>query len=152
MAGNDKPRWTKGTRSSSRRFLVGLAVAVVVVAATATVVFALFSPNPIKHDTDRWAVIEDLYGSRLAVEPTNDTVWAQLVAMHGDGSELWVGGIVERYDNSWGFRFRPDTVTVAEFTAEGLQSTIQAISEDLDYWVNLGWAYVHAGVVEVHGS
>jgi hypothetical protein len=72
--------------------------------------------------------------------------------MHADGSRLWVGGVVERYANGWGFRFRPDTVRVAEITAEGLQSTIRGISEDLDYWLGLGWAYVYAGVVEVHGS
>jgi hypothetical protein len=147
MTVDDKLR---GRRASGRGLIVALAVALAVVGVL--VILAALSPSPTRHDTNRWAVIQDLYGSRLAVEPTNDTVWARLVGMHGDGSRLWVGGVVERYANGWGFRFRPDTVRVAEITAEGLQSTIRGISEDLDYWLGLGWAYVNAGVVEVHGS
>jgi len=50
----------------------------------------------------------------------------------------------------WGFRFKPETVAVAEVTAEGLQATIQYISENLDYWLDLGWAYVDAKVTEIH--
>jgi len=142
----------RGRRTPGRPLWVALAAALVVVVVLAFVIFAVLGPSPVKHDTNRWAVIQDLYASRLAVEPTNDTVWARLVGMHGDGSRLWVGGVVERYANGWGFRFRPDTVRVAEITAEGLQSTIRGISEDLDYWLGLGWAYVYAGVVEVHGS
>lgn len=106
--------------------------------------------DPLKHDTARWAVIADVNGDRMAVEPTSDAVWAQLVQMKQDGTELWVGGIVERYNNYWGFRFRPDTITVAEVTAEGLQATIEFISSDIGYWENLGWAYVSARAVEVH--
>jgi len=63
---------------------------------------------------------------------------------------MFVGGIVERYDNKWGFRFKPDTIRVAQFTAEGFQATIRDISADIDYWLNLVWAYVSAKVVEVH--
>ena len=55
------------------------------------------------------------------------------------------------YDNRWGFRFDPNNVTVAEFTAEGLQATIRYISENLDYWLD-GWAYVHAKVTEIHSK
>ena len=49
-----------------------------------------------------------------------------------------------------GFRFKPETVAVAEVTAEGLQATIQYISENLDYWLDLGLAYVDAKVTEIH--
>lgn len=108
------------------------------------------SADALKHDTDRWAVIEDVNGDRMAVEPTSDSVWSELAQMKQDGTSMWVGGIVERYGSSWGFRFRPDTVTVAEVTAEGLQATIEFISSDIWYWENLGWAYVSSRVVEVH--
>lgn len=108
-------------------------------------------PDPLKHDGDRWAVVRDDKGDRIAVEPTSDEVWAQLVQMREDGSELWVGGIVERYDSSWGFRFQPATINVAEVTAEGAQSTIRFISDDVDYWLG-GWAYVFGGVLEVHAA
>jgi len=106
--------------------------------------------NAVKHDSNRWAVIEDINGDRMAVEPVSDLIWAELVQLHQNGTRMWVGGIVERYTNKWGFRFKPDTVTVAQFTAEGLQTTIKDISADIDYWLNLGWAYVGAKVVEIH--
>ncbi len=109
------------------------------------------TPNdPLLHDTERWAVVADVNDDRMAVEPTDDAVWAELVQMNQQGTQMWVGGIVERYDSAWGFRFRPSTVTVAEVTAEGLQATIEFISSDIGYWENLGWAYVSARVVEVN--
>lgn len=106
----------------------------------------------LRHETDRWAVIEDFYGDRIVVEPVSDRVWSQLVQLQQNGSRRWVGGIVEKYGNKWGFRFRPENVTVSEVTAEGLQATIKYISENLDYWLNLGWAYVYAKVTEIHFS
>ncbi|MGQ0797498.1 MAG: hypothetical protein ACT4OI_06530 [Methanobacteriota archaeon] len=126
----------------------------VVTAAVALGVGLAFSgvvePDRLRHDSNRWAVIEDIRGDRIAVETTDDGVWAQLVAMHANATERWVGGPVERYANGWGFRFRPDALTVAEVTAEGLQATIRDIGADLDYWLEVGIAYVGAQVVETH--
>jgi len=107
--------------------------------------------DSLKHETDRWAVIKDVNGDRIAVETVSDEVWSQLVQLNQNGSERFVGGIVVEYDNKWGFRFDPNNVTVAEFTAEGLQATIRYISENLDYWLD-GWAYVHAKVTEIHSE
>lgn len=104
----------------------------------------------VKHETNRWAVIEDVNGDRIAVEPIDDHIWSELVQLNQNGTRMFVGGIVERYNNKWGFRFKPDNVRVAQFTAEGLQATIRYISENIDYWLNLGWAYVSAKVVEIH--
>lgn len=58
-------------------------------------------PDRLRHDTDRWAVIEDIRGDRIAVETTDDAVWAQLIAMHAGVTEMWVDGPVERYANGW---------------------------------------------------
>jgi len=107
------------------------------------------SLNAVKHETNRWAVIEDINRDRMAVEPIDDHVWLELVQLNQNGTRMFVGGIVERYDNKWGFRFKPESIRVAEFTAEGLQGTIRYISENIDYWLN-GWAYVSAKVVEIH--
>lgn len=104
----------------------------------------------IVHETGRWAVIEDLNGHHIAVEPVSEEVWNQLVGLYQNGTRMWIGGIVEEYRNKWGFRFKPETITVAEVTAEGLQATIQYMSENLDYWLDLGWAYVSAKVTEIH--
>jgi len=104
--------------------------------------------NEIVHETDRWAVIEDVNGDHIAVEPTSDEVWNQLVELYQNKTVMFIGGIVEEYGNKWGFRFKPENITIAEFTAEGLQATIRYISGNLDYWLG-GWAYVNAKVTEI---
>jgi hypothetical protein len=103
----------------------------------------------LKHDTDRWAVIMDKEGNQMAVEPLSDEIWEKLAQLCQNKSKRFIGGIVESYESKWGFRFKPENVTVAEFTAEGLQANIRYISENLDYWLG-GWAYVSATVTEVH--
>jgi len=108
--------------------------------------------SAVKHETNRWAVIKDINGDMMAVEPTNDDVWSELVQMNQNGTRTWVGGKVERYGNKWGFRFSPDTVIVAEVVAEGLQATIEFISSDIEYWENLDWAYVSSKVVEINSQ
>ena len=108
--------------------------------------------HALKHETDRWAVIEDVNGGCIAVEPTSDMVWEQLVQLYENKTVRWIGGIVEEYDNKWGFRFKPENITIAEVTAEGLQATIRYISENLDYWLELGWAYVSARIAEIRGK
>jgi hypothetical protein len=105
------------------------------------------------------AIIEDTNGDRIAVEPTNGTVWDALVELNQNGSAMWIGGVVEVFllprpdpDYPWGFRFRPDSVIVAKVTAEGLQTTLQAISDDIDYWMAISPAYVFATVVELRAN
>ena len=65
---------------------------------------------------------------------------------------MWVGGEVERYNNKWSFRFKTGTIVVAQFTIEGAQATIRFISEDIDYWIRFGIAYVGSKVVEILSS
>jgi hypothetical protein len=132
--------------------VVGI-VLIVVIAALGIFIFLNYMRelDSLKHETNRWAVIKDVNGDKIAVETVSDEVWAQLVQLNQNGSERFVGGIVVEYDNKWGFRFNPNTVTVAEVTAEGLQATIRYISENLDYWLG-GWAYVYAKVTEVHSK
>ena len=104
------------------------------------------------HEGDRWAVIIDSKGDIIAVETTSDEVWSRLTDLHQNPTEMWIGGIVEQYENTWGFRFKPDTIIVAQITIEGAQSNIRGISGDLDYWINT-WAketYVLATVAEIH--
>jgi uncharacterized protein YpmB len=54
-----------------------------------------------KHETTRWALIEDSNSDHLAVDTSSDTVWFQLLQLDQNGSRLWIGGIVERYNNTW---------------------------------------------------
>ena len=104
------------------------------------------------HETHRWAVIEDSKRDIIAVETTDTEVWNILKALSLNQTEMWIGGFVVEYNNYWDFRFRTDSIIVAEITIEGAQSNIQGISGDLDYWINV-WgkqAYVLATVSELH--
>ncbi|MEM2101902.1 MAG: hypothetical protein QXM22_00120 [Candidatus Bathyarchaeia archaeon] len=130
-----------------------LFVVILGLATVGLIVFWVYyanSDNALKHETSRWAVIKDSYGDRIAVEPTSNQTWSQLVALYQNQTIRWIGGIVETYDNKWGYRFKPENITIAEVTAEGLQTHIRRISEDLNYWLNLRWAYVSAQVTEIH--
>jgi hypothetical protein len=109
-------------------------------------------PSKTKHETNKWAVITDSKGEIIAVETTDQVVWANMKNLQQNQTELWIGGIIEEYDNYWGFRFNPDTIIIAEITIEGAQATIQAISDEIDYWMNT-WqneAYVFAKVTEIY--
>ena len=104
------------------------------------------------HETNRWTVLMDSKGDILAVETTNDEVWRTLKNLHQNQTAMWIGGVVEEYNNHWGFRFKPETIIAAQITIEGAQSNIQGISGDLDYWINI-WGketYFLATVVEIH--
>jgi hypothetical protein len=128
-----------------------LVVIIVLVAGTSVVIWNhLDYSSATRHDTNRWAVIRDVEGSILAIETTDSAVWNQLVQLHQNGTEMWIGGIVERYNNKWGFRFNPDTIIIAQFTIEGAQTTIRFLSEDIEYWINFGIAYIGSTVNDVH--
>lgn len=134
--------------------LVAVIVIVVIVAGYLIWTYAnhLDYLSKTRHETDRWAVIRDSKGDIIAVETPNDEVWNTLGGLLQNQTAMWVGGIIEEYDNKWGFRFNPETIIVAQITIEGAQSNIKGISEDLNYWMNV-WAketYVLAKVAETH--
>ena len=87
------------------------------------------------HETEKWAVIKDSKGDIIAVESTDDKVWNALHGLYENQTAMWIGGIIEEYDNKWGFRFKPETIIIAEITVEGAQSNIKGITEDLNYWI-----------------
>lgn len=134
--------------------LVVILVAVVLVVVFLAVVYLKNNDysNKTKHETNRWSVIIDSKGDIIAVETSDAEVWDTLTDLHENQTEMWIGGILEVYDNYWGFRFNPDTIVIAQITIEGAQSNIQAISEDLNYWIDT-WqtqVYVFAKVSEIH--
>jgi hypothetical protein len=105
-----------------------------------------------KHETDSWAVVSDSKEDIIAVETVDPDIWISLKNLMENQTEMWIGGVVEEYDNFWGFRFKPDTIIIAEITIEGAQSNIRGISQDLEYWIEI-WgkqAYVFAKVEEIH--
>lgn len=126
-------------------------LAVFVLAAVLVASCLNFSLNVMAYPTHRMATIEDLNGDSTVMEVTRDDVWNRLVELYHSKEEMWIGGAVEIYIHSdpryrWGFRFKPETVAVAEVTAEALQTTIRGISENLSYWLNIEQAFVFAKV------
>lgn len=55
---------------------------VVAVGLGAVVWLSYVQSTALKHEPNRWAVIEDVNGNRMAVETTNDNVWTQLVQLN----------------------------------------------------------------------
>jgi len=131
-------------------------VGAIIVVMSVVVANGLSYMGAIPPETNsRLAVIEDEKGDRIGVEPVSDEVWSKLVELFHSKEMMWIGGVVEVFifirpdpNYPWGFRFKPENITVAEATAEGLQTTIRDISEDVDYWIRLGQAYVFAKVVD----
>jgi hypothetical protein len=108
---------------------------------------------------NRLAIIEDVNGDHIGVEPLSDDVWSTLLELYHSGEAMWIGGKVEIFVNirpdpnyKSGFRFKSETIVVAEVTAEGLQSTLKGISQNLDYWLDLEYSYVFAKVTEIQYS
>ena len=134
--------------------LTGVVIIIIALVGFSTSVYfrGLDYASKTKHETNVWAVIEDSKGDVMAVETVNPNVWSTLFNLLNNQTEMWIGGIVEEYDSHWGFRFKPDTIVVAQITIEGAQSNIQGISGDLNYWKNI-WkkeAYVLSTVIEIH--
>jgi hypothetical protein len=121
------------------------------VLAVASVVFALSwyylaDPSPPREGF----LVEDPAGDRMGFQvdasrqEATDTLWE----MHGTGEAKWVGGEIESFENEFGFRFKPDTIVVADVTAEGAQAVFyRAIQGDFAYWQAFGVVYIEGNVV-----
>lgn len=98
-----------------------------------------------------WALIEDLKGDKMIIETTDYEIWLALALMEKTEKRMWIGSIIELprnlMENKWGFCFNADKITLAGVTAEGLQTTINFISKNLDYWLN-NWAFIYSKVAK----
>lgn len=79
--------------------------------------------------------IQDVNGDTLKIEVANNETWNQLLAMKESGVRRWVGGKLVLANNTWGFTFDPNTIRVAEVTAEAFQTTLRLIKQDPNYWL-----------------
>ncbi len=79
----------------------------------------------------------------ILVDPSRQEAIDALMEMHVTGEAKWVGGEIESFDTAFGFRFKPDTIVVADFTAEGSQAVFyRTIRDDFAYWQAYGFVYV----------
>ncbi len=86
----------------------------------------------------------------IQVDPSRQEAMDALMEMHGTGEAKWVGGEIESFENEFGFRFKPDTIVVADLTAEGAQAVFyRTIQDDFAYWQAFGVIYVEGSVVAI---
>jgi hypothetical protein len=58
----------------------------------------------------------------------------------GNENRYWIGGkVIPDGDYPWDFYFNPNTIVIAEMTAEGMQTTIRQITQDPEYYANNGF-------------
>ncbi|MHA1308771.1 MAG: hypothetical protein ACTSO7_16685 [Candidatus Heimdallarchaeota archaeon] len=101
----------------------------------------------IKHETNRWALIVDTEGSKLAIEAVNSSVWERIVSNYQEFKDydypmvITCEGIVP-YNNSWGFRIDPKTVKFLYGLIRGSTHTIKQLASNLDYYLNDHFGYI----------
>lgn len=76
-----------------RRFFIVFSIIILIVVVLTWYRFdQLDGSREIVHETNRWAVIEDIDGNHIAVEPTDNDVWNTLVELNQNKTRLWIGG------------------------------------------------------------
>jgi len=126
-----------------------LTVAIVLVACLGVAWLASIYTRPLNDVYPFTCVIRDSHGSTIQLYVIDEEVWQKLQTMKQQGLHKWVGGRLLRDSQSTlGFRFDPETVVVADVTAETFQTWLQDISDRLEYWLGVGIAYVWAEVLD----
>ncbi|MCJ7424727.1 hypothetical protein MUP01_10745 [Candidatus Bathyarchaeota archaeon] len=96
-------------------------------------------------------LIRDSHGTTIRLYVWDEGVWQKLQTMKQQNLHKWVGSKLLRDSQSvLGFKFDPENVVVADFTAEALQTWLLDISNRLEYWLDVGFAYVWAEVLDAN--
>ena len=81
------------------------------------------------------------YSRTMWIGTNTDSIGVMMESCTGSQDEYWIGGGVVPDDSyPHGFYFDPNTVLVSEVTVEGMQTTIQQITEDPEYFAENGWS------------
>ncbi|MFO7851504.1 MAG: hypothetical protein ACQERS_14135 [Bacteroidota bacterium] len=101
------------------------------------------SEDPVPRDPDvpgeYFAYIKN-YSDKMWIGTYSDSIANKMKSVTGTDNQLWIGGgVIPDSNMKYGFYFDPNTVLMAEATVEGMQITIQQISQDPVYYQNNGW-------------
>jgi len=132
-----------------RGLSVVLLISVIVVVFTS---YLVLSNNSILFGESREFLVEDSDGGVMIIEvtPNKQEVIKILANMADSGDEKLVGGELERVRNRYSYRFKPETIVVADVIADGLQaSKYITIQKDFDYWQSLKTVYIKGNVIKV---
>ncbi len=79
-----------------------------------TYFFILNYSLDIKHETNRWMMISDNDGNKIAVEAINISLWDELASFYqlyqNSGEQISIWGVITSYNNTWQFRLAPETL------------------------------------------
>lgn len=66
------------------------AIVIVAIVVLSVAVWAVYVDylNAMRHETNRWAVIEDTNGDKIVVEPISDHTWSELVQLNQNGARM----------------------------------------------------------------
>jgi hypothetical protein len=105
-----------------------------------------------KHSSDLWTTIEDSKGNLISIDfqNTDNNIWDTLVKLNRNGTKIFIGGIIEQYQNKWGFHFKINSIEILRSVTEDRQANIEQISSDLNHWENGQVVYIYSTVVETH--
>ncbi len=122
--------------------LFSLFVILILLFGFPTYVLITNNSEDIKHETNRWAIIEDYDGNQLAIDAFNSSIWNELrkdwkELRKDSGTNLsapmFIFGLVVSYDNSWQFRFEPSTVSSTIGYIKEPSYTIIEIANNLEW-------------------
>jgi len=104
------------------------------------------------HSSDIWATIEDSKGNLISIDfpNTDNNIWDTLVKLNRNGTKIFIGGIIEQYQNKWGFHFKINSIEILRSVPGDKQANIEQISSDLNHWENGQVVYIYSTVVETH--
>lgn len=101
--------------------------------------------NPLTNDNVNvpgiFAVKIKNYNHIMWVGTNSDSLAHIIKTLTDTESQRWIGGkVVPDPEMPHGFYFDPNTIVIAEFTVEGMQTTIAQIADDPQYFADHGWS------------
>ncbi len=105
------------------------------------------------HETGHWLEVIDMNRDILIIETTNKTTWSRICQSHGEHSNrYYIWGTIENYNNSYGFRFIPESIDFFHKLAcveDEYPATIAYISSYLATFVGKT-GYIIAPIIKAH--
>jgi len=102
-------------------------------------------------DGARFTFRDPLTQDIVRLEISNAEGLAQAEDLLSSGTAMWAIGTPRRgdggFNSPWTWHIDPASVTFAEVTIEACQTTMSAVDDDLDYWIDFGQVCLW-GVVE----
>jgi len=130
--------------------ILSLVVVVLLFFGYPTYFFIINNSPEIKHETNRWMLIRDNDGNKIAFETINSSLWDSLTMSYqeyeNEGEPMSILGVVVSYDNSWQFRLDPSTISMGYGFWKMETYTISEITTNLELHLSTTVAIYFASI------